>query len=75
MTRTALIAGILVMHPLIRAAQEESAPKPAACQVFGQVFDTDPPDGDMLVKAPSGSLPTGSVPERTAAIVRFTPFP
>jgi hypothetical protein len=65
MTRTALIAGILVMHPLIRAAQEQSAPKPAACQVFGQVFDTDPPDGDMLVKAPSGSLHTLRFGENT----------
>jgi hypothetical protein len=66
---TALIAGLLAMHSVVRAAQEQSAVTPSACQVFGQVFDTDSLDGDMLVKTPSGSMRTLRFDENTVFTV------
>src|SRR5438445_6201397 len=66
---TALVAGLLTIHPAVRGSQEQSAGSPSACQVFGQVFDTDPPAGDMLVKAPSGSMQTLRFDENTVFTV------
>jgi hypothetical protein len=51
----AFVAGTL---PLTLTAQGQNNDAGSTCQVFGQVFGSDPLAGEMLVKTPAGTIET-----------------